>query len=318
MPMTMDQIILPCLHDHVGYTPAEGIDHLYFRFLKQEETTWIAPGLKAVSKEVGSLVCVEIKGELDHMNAFELTQEEDQLWLVFQFIGKSIVNNGTLHHLSSATYHGVAKQDSNIILQLDRGKNWLALVGIGGPRLSDLKTEYRNIASLLAIDEGEGTALKPMTIGYKEKRIFDKLEQLKNSVYSLPIALAYHINELIDLFDQELAKVEKGMDSKEVSLYYQALDYIKAHFLNAKIPRKEIADHLCVHERTLTRAFEQKKVTIGETIQLYRLVKAREWVRNGNISIDEIAKRLYFENIRKFEKAYYRLYKVYPKEDFRR
>ena len=315
--MTIDQIIRPCLHDHACYSPATGIDYLHFRFLKQEETTWIAPELKAVYKEIGSLVCLEIKGELHYSDAFELVQEGEELWLIFQFIGKSIVNNSRLHHLTSATYQGVARYESNIILQLDRGKTWLTLVRISGSILLELKNEYLNIGKLLALDEGFHTNQKPLTIGYKEKRIFDKIEQLKNTSYSFPIKLAYHINELFDLFNQELEAIQ-STGSKEVSLYYQALDYIKNHYLKDRIPRKEIADHLCVHERTLTRAFEQKKVTISETIQMFRLVKAREWIRKEEKTIEEIANRLHFGDLEHFETAYYRLHKVYPKDDSRR
>lgn len=316
--MSLHQIIRPCLHDHSSNSPAEGIDHLAFRFLKEDETTWLAPELKAVYKEIDSLVCVEIKGNLTHVDAFELIQEGEQFWLVFQFLGKSIVNNGQLHHLNSATYQGVAKQDTDIILQLERGKTWLALVRVSGSALLDLKNEYQYIGKLLEPDADQRRDLKAFTIGYKEKRILTKIEELKNTAYSLPIKLAYHINELIDFFEQELVAIENSKDSRDVSLYYQALDYIKDNYLRYKIPRREIADKLAVHERTLTRAFEKKKATISETIQIFRLIKAREWVRNGAKTLEEIADGLHFEELKEFESAYFRFHKVYPKEDFRK
>lgn len=70
-----------------------------------------------------------------------------------------------------------------------------------------------------------------------------------------------------------------------------------------------------MHERTLTRAFEQKNVTISEMIQLVRLDKARDWIREGDKSIDFIASVLYFETTQQFEAAYYVLYKVLPDDD---
>lgn len=311
--MYINQVLTPCLCDGSNYFPAPAIDNLCFRFLQDKEATWIAPGLKAVCGHTSSLTCIEIKGQLDQVEPFELLQNEEGLWLVFQFLGKSMVNNEHIHQLESATYQGLVSQGSNVILQLDRGKTWLVLIGISGSRLADLKEEYGNIANLFDLDAKPD--LTPKLIGYKYKRIFDKIQQAQGAAYSLPVTIAYHINQLFFLFDQELGALEKNTAQQEVALYYRALAYIKEHFLEPKIPRKEIADQLCVHERTLTRAFEQKKVTISEMIQLVRLDKARDWIRHTDRSIGEIAERLYFEDLALFEDAYHLLYKVYPKVD---
>lgn len=311
--MHINQVLRPCLCDGSNYFPAPAIDNLYFRFLQDKEATWIAPGLKAVCGHTASLKCIEIKGQLDQAEPFELIQEEEGLWLVFQYLGKSMVNIDYVHHLESATYLGLASQGNNAILQLDRGKTWLVLIGISGPRFLDLKEEYTKIAQLFAVDTKPD--VRPKLIGYKQKRIFDKIQQFQDGAYSLPVTLAYQVNELLDLFDQELALIEKTADQQEVALYYRALAYIKEHFLNQKIPRKEIADQLCVHERTLTRAFEQKGLTISEMIQLVRLDKAREWIRNTEQPIDDIGSRLYFDDIALFEEAYFRLFRVRPNED---
>ncbi|MBL1408134.1 helix-turn-helix transcriptional regulator [Sphingobacterium faecale] len=311
--MTILEVLRPCLREGNCYSAASAIDNLYFRFLQEHGSTCVAAGLHAVYNTLAALKCIEIKGNLEQSEPFELIQEREGLWLVFQHLGKSILNDGRVHHLESATYLGVTCQDSNTILQLDRGKNWLTVIGIDGGRLSDLREEYTNIAQLFSIDGSR--SLIPRLIGYKQKRIFERIQQLATNAYSLPIAIAYHVNQLVFLFDQELGAVEKNTAHQEVALYYRALTYIKEHFLDAKIPRKEIADELCVHERTLTRAFEQKKVTISEMIQLVRLDKAREWVRHTDRSIGQIAECLHFEDLDRFEDAYHMLYKVYPKED---
>ncbi|MDR2283480.1 MAG: AraC family transcriptional regulator [Sphingobacterium sp.] len=310
---TIDQVLRPCLRDGSCYSLAPAIDNLYFRFLQVDGATGIAPGLNAVYSEVGSLKCIEIKGNLAQQEPFELMQKGTGFWLVFQYLGKSILNDGRLHYLESATYLGVASHGNSTILQLDRGKNWLLVIGIDGSSLSDLREEYINIAQLFSKEGWPG--LTPRLIGYKQKRIFDKIQQIQGNVYSLPIAIAYYVNQLIFLFDQELGALENNAAHQEVALYYRALNYIKGHFLEPKIPRKEIADKLCVHERTLTRAFEQKKVTISEMIQLVRLDKAREWVRHTDKSIDDIARCLHFEDLDRFDEAYHMLYKVYPGDD---
>lgn len=311
--MSISRVMKPCLNDCESYFPAPSVDNLNLRFLQKEEATWIASGLKAVFKEMGSLTCIEVKGNLDQQEPFELIQEGEALWLVFQYLGKSIFNNGCINHLESATYLGVARQESNVIVQLDRGKHWLVLIRVGDPGLKDLKEEYTNIAKLFSV--GSKSNLTARLIGYKQKRVFDKIQQLQGEAYSLPISIAYHVNTLIVLFEQELSVFEVDTAHQEVALYYRALAYIKAHFLDYRIPRKEIADKLCVHERTLTRAFEQKKVTISEMIQLVRLDKAREWVRHTDKSIDDIARCLHFEDLDRFNEAYHMLYKVYPGDD---
>lgn len=311
--MSISRVIKHCLSDCAYYFSAPPIENLNLRFLQKEEAIWIASGLKAVFKEMGSLTCIEIKGHLEGQEPFELIQEGEGFWLVFQYLGKSILNDGRVHYLESATYLGVVSHSSNTILQLDRGKNWLTVIGIGSSKLLDLKEEYTHIAQLFST--GTMSGLTPRLIGYKQKRIFDKIRQVRANAFSLPIVIAYYINDLIFLFDQDLAVLDKNTAQQEVALYYRALAYIKEHFLDPKVPRKEIADKLCVHERTLTRAFEQKKVTISEVIQLVRLDKARDWVRHSDKSLEEIAERLFFEDLHRFENAYYLLYKVYAKDD---
>lgn len=249
MNMHINQILRPCLNDGSNYFPAPASDNLTFRFLQGEEATWIAPGLKAVFKEIGFLTCVEIKGNLERQEPFELIQEGEGFWFVFQFIGKSILNNGTIYYLESATYIGLASQGSNIILQLDRGKTWLGIIGVSGFRLSDLKKEYNNIGQLFSFDEDRKLSLKTLPIGYKHKRIFDKIQQFQGDVYSLPIAIAYYVNQLIFLFDQELGVSEKGINQQEVALYYRALAYIKEHFLDYKIRGSKLPiTYVCMNE----------------------------------------------------------------------
>lgn len=313
--MNIDQILRPCLHDCNAYSSADSVDNLNFRFLRSEAATCIAPGLIASAREIAALQIVELKGDLHEAQAFELLQADEGFWLVFQYLGKSMINNGTLHYLQSATYMGAVDRGDGIILQMDRGKTWLALVGIHGPMIPALKEEYAHIAHFLTTAPGSPPNPNAGAIGYRQKRVFEKIQQFQGGAYSLPVMLAHQVNELIRLFDTELGTLTDTAAHEEVALYYRALEYIKLHFLKPKVPRKEIAEHLCVHERTLTRAFEQKNVTISEIIQLVRLDRAREWIRQGEMPITEIAEKLYFENVTLFEEAYYALFKSSPVED---
>lgn len=75
-----------------------------------------------------------------------------------------------------------------------------------------------------------------------------------------------------------------------------------------------MADHLCVTEKTLTRAFSQKKTTISQMIHVVRLDKAREWIRRNDRPLNEIIADLYFEEA-DFITAYSTLFNCSPEED---
>src|SRR5690606_27317324 len=240
----------------------------------------------------------------------------DMLWMSFQFLGKSIVNNGTIQRLGATEYTGFHNNGENTILQIDRGKTWLSLVGVRDPKLSALQAEYEKIARFL-FTQTPTQLDKAFLIGYKQKRVLEKIQQLRAGAYSLSAKIIYHVNQLIELFEEDLAAFEDKANNTEVALYYRALDYIKQHVLFRKIPRKEMADHLCVTEKTLTRAFSQKKTTIGQMIQIARLDQAREWIRKGDRPLKEIAADLYFEEF-DFIAAYTTLFNSSPEEDRRK
>ncbi len=310
---SVNHILKPCLHDLIFCPETPKVEGLYFHFLEAEETKWIAPGLKATYKDVEHIRVVGIKGNLEQPEAFELLHEGDMLWMAFQFLGKSIINNGTVQHLTAAEYVGFKNGENNTILQIDRGKTWLSLIGIRGDKLPALQAEYEKITGFLFTNESMRPD-KAFPIGYKQKRILDKIQGLPYGAYSLPAKIVYHVNQLVELFEEELVLFEDKVNHAEVALYYRALDYIKQHILYRKILRKEMADHLCVTEKTLTRAFSQKKTTIRQMIQVARLDKAREWIRQNDRPLEEIIADLHFEEA-DFITAYSTLFNSNPEED---
>lgn len=312
--MSVNRIIQPCLHDSDQYAAAPGAAGRYFRFLDGEPASWIAEGLNAAFKDLGHIRVLEIKGETEHQQDFQLFHEKDAIWIVYQFLGRTVINNGTIHHLKSTEYAGFGNGEHATILQIDRGKTWLACVCVHGNGFLTLQEEYKDITEFLVGPAGT-YPVKPLLIGYQQKKVLEKIQQLQGGEFSLLTKIHYHIHQLIGLFGQDLNVLQYAPQHTEVALYYRALEYIQEHALDYKILRKEIAEHLCVTERTLTRAFEQKRVTIGQTIQMVRLGQAREWVRHSDRSVEDIVSSLHFLDRSDFTAAYRTLFKVTPEED---
>lgn len=105
----------------------------------------------------------------------------------------------------------------------------------------------------------------------------------------------------------------KAANNVDIALYHKATAYIQQHYMERKLTRQQIADALFVSVRTLYRAFEGKQLTISRAIQLARLHKARELLRNKpEESIEHVASELHFPDAQHFIECYTELFKVAP------
>src|SRR5690606_933342 len=120
----------------------------------------------------------------------------------------------------------------------------------------------------------------PLAIGYRQNNLFGKIQELKGGAYSLNVKLNYCIALLIEQYQKDLTAQLKVVNNADIALYHKAAAYIQEHYMERKLTRKQIADALFVSVRTLYRAFEGKQLTISGAIQLVRLHKARELLRN--------------------------------------
>lgn len=284
---------------------------LYLRFLEHEPHVPISDGLYAATKETGDIRIMEIKGASDAAQVIELPQEEENFHLAYQFIGKSVIAASGSRQLKSGQHIGCSTSiGEKLICQLDRGKTWMVLIGLSGDALRSVHSEFPTLTDAPA---------SPLTIGYRQKNLFGKVQQLKGGSFSLDIKLNYCIALLIEQYQNDLSAQLKAVDNADIALYHKAAAYILQHYTERKLTRQKIADALCVSIRTLTRAFEGKQVTCSKAIQLARLHKARERLRrNDGESVEHLASELHFSDTQHFIECYTELFKVSPDAERKR
>jgi len=287
------------------------LNGLYLRFLEHEPHLPISDTLYAATKTMGDIRVMEIKGASDAAQVIELPQEEENFHLAYQFIGKSVIAASGSRQLKSGQHIGCRTDiGEQLICLLDRGKIWMVFIGISGEALRSVHSELPTLADSLR---------SPLAVGYGQKHLFDKVQQLKGGPFSLDIRLNYHIALLIEHDQSDLSAQLKAIDNADIALYHKAATYIQQHYMERKLTRQKIADALCVSIRTLYRAFEAKQLTISRAIQLVRLHKARERLRrNDEESIDHLASELHFSDTPYFIECYMELFKISPDAERKR
>ncbi|MGV3763240.1 helix-turn-helix domain-containing protein [Parapedobacter sp.] len=284
---------------------------LYLRFLEHENHLPISAALYAAVKVIGDIQVMEIKGASDAAQVIELPQEEENFHLVYQFMGKSVIAASDSRQLKSGQHIGCSTGiGEKLICQIDRGKTWMMFIGLSGEALRSVRSEFPMLAD---------SPRSPLAVGYRQKHLFDKVQQLKGGSFSLDIKLNYYIALLIEQYQSDLSAQLKAVDNADIALYHKAATYIQQHYMERKLTRQRIADALCVSIRTLTRAFEGKQVTCSKAIQLARLHKARERLRcNDAESIDNLASELHFSDTPYFIECYTALFKISPEAERKR
>ena len=281
---------------------------LYLRFLERENHLPVSATLYAATKAVGDIQIMEIKGASDAAQVIELPQEKEIVCFAYQFIGNSVITASGTRQLKSGQHIGCSSNvGEKLICRIDRGKTWMLLIGISGAALQSMRSEFPQLTQ---------SSPSPLAIGYRQKHLFGKVQQLKEGAYSLDVKLNYYIALLIEQYQNDLSAQLKTLNNADIALYHKAAAYIQEHYMERKLTRQKIADALCVSTRTLYRAFEGKQVTISRAIQLARLHKARERIRgNDDTPIEQLASELHFSDTQQFIQGYTELFKVSPGED---
>lgn len=267
----------------------------------------ISTTLYAATKAVGDVRIIEIKGTSDAAQVIELPEAET-LYIAYQFIGNSVITAAGSRQLKSGQHIGCCTRAmEKLICRIDRGKTWMLLICISGGALRTVCSEFPTLA-----DEPHAA----LAIGFRQKTLFDKVQQLKPGAYTLDIKLSYYIALLVEQYQNDLDAHMKAADSTDIALYHKAAAYIQQHYMERKLTRQQIADALCVSIRTLTRAFEGRQVKISKAIQMARLHKARAQLRKKtDDTIEDLACTLHFADTQQFIQCYTELFKISPEED---
>lgn len=96
-------------------------------------------------------------------------------------------------------------------------------------------------------------------------------------------------------------------------LYEQACNYILSHLDNPDLSINQVADKLCVSERTLTRAFTHKGETPMRWVWTQRLARCHESLQiDSRQSITQLALRHGFASVAHFSRSFKKAYGVSP------
>ena len=243
---------------------------------------------------------LEVKGDFDRDWLLRLPLK-NFFWLQFQFIGQSERTIGPYSALSSGEYQGffLHKQDSPI--RIKAGRTWLVLLGIKLDKAGQFAQEWPQLA---AGDRAQWHQLARMDIGYRIKQVFEKIEQVLDTPYSLRTKMVFYTAQLCDIYQQDLLDKLRSQHKEDIYIYQEAINYISEHYMDAEINSEHIAKQLGISERKLYRIFEGKHISIHSAIQTIRLYKAREMLRETKQSIDLIAADLNFSTRHYFYRQY--------------
>lgn len=288
------------------------LDDLYLRFLNGKRAVPITTGLYAVGYEIDYLRLIEVKGTTDTLTSFELLHEQQTFWLVYQFLGHtSMPLLSASNKWQSGQYNGFVSRGESTLVQVDRGKNRLLFIGITHNAVDQLKEEF---PLLFQIQSSHPTPTS-LTIGYREKRLLEKVQQLHTTPYTFAIKLHHLICLLIEQYQQQVQSAMRSTLAGDLALYHQAVAYIQKNFLDPELNRSHIANALNVSLSTLNRAFTGRNKSISGSIQLIRLYKARELLQTTAQNIEDIAFQLYFTDRKYFTKTYKAHFNCTPNEE---
>ncbi|WP_140937443.1 helix-turn-helix domain-containing protein [Sphingobacterium lumbrici] len=285
--------------------------NLFLNFMTAEDAAICDEKNYLSSKHFEDLHVIETKGLFETDWHFELLPPSC-FWLVFQFIGHSERVSTTQTTLSNGEYIGFYSRDKPQKIQMKAGKTWMVLMGIKIDDAAIFTSEWPLLATSTTADHPPFSAIN---IGYRVKQVFEKIKQYTASPFSLQHKICYHLCQLIDIYHEDLKDKVRALQKEDLALYHQATLYIRDNYMDKDINRDKIAEVLNVSVRNLYRAFEGKDTNIKNAIQIIRLHKARELLRDTKMTVDGIAFRLHFSTAKYFYRQYMQLFGHSPSKE---
>ena len=168
---------------------------------------------------------------------------------------------------------------------------------------------YEKIQKEVSFEEISTQPLDALSLYIIGKIIGTRLEQQMQSLrcMSRVIELIIHRLSLLDMPDEH-------MDAEALSLATRAKEYLLKNYQSP--PSIEQLAHLCAtNETKLKKVFKKAyQTTIYGYVQRLRLAQANLLLREENLSVGEISKRVGYRHQGHFSKLFFSVYGVYPKD----
>lgn len=273
---------------------------LFLNFLTADDTSVCNGKQYIASKQLEDVQVFEIKGTFESDWHLEVLSP-NCFWLAFQFIGYSSRDAMAHTALPGNEYRGFYSLADLHKIQIKAGKTWMVLLGVKLPYTTSFVSEWPLLVRPTTADQPYFSAIN---IGYRIKQIFEKIEQLHSTPYSLYSKIHHHLCLLIDSYHQDLKDKERAQHKEDIVIYHEAIDYISAHYMDEDINIDTIAEHINVSSRKVYRAFQDKHMTVHKAIQTIRLHKGREMLRKTDMAVDGIAFQLNFSTAHYFYRQF--------------
>ena len=141
----------------------------------------------------------------------------------------------------------------------------------------------------------------------------DDLNRLNFGVTSVLGKGMYSQKEILYHLTSAL-KHHRKVGSETQKIVQKAMAFIHTHY-SSQLSRKDMADHVGLSERHLTRCFNlELGLTPMTYLNRYRVKQARQLLENGNDSIAEIAEKVGFSSGGYFSQVFRDVVGVSPRE----
>ncbi|HLT86974.1 MAG TPA: AraC family transcriptional regulator [Sphingobacterium sp.] len=284
---------------------------LHFHFLTADDCILCEKKQYVSSRRIDDLHVIEVKGTFEMDWNLDLLSPEC-FWLHFQFIGQSERDSKSHTALSDNEYRGFYSLSEAHKIQIKAGRTSMVLLGIKMDDTTSFVSEWPRLVKPTTTDQPYFSCIH---IGYRIKQIFEKIQQCKDSPYSLRSNIHYHFCQLIDVYHQDLEDKGRSLHKEDIVIYHEAIDYIVEHYMDEDINIDTIAERLNVSSRTLYRAFQDKHTTVHKAIQTIRLYKGREMLRETDMAVDGIAFQLNFSTAHYFYKQFVQCFGHSPSKE---
>lgn len=274
----------------------------YFNFLNEKDAHIGCKDRYIASRKTGNQLFLEVKYTTSKDWHFTLQPTAKTFWMAFHFIGTTILNykdNKTI--LSHQQYTGFFEEEDRITCHIRSGKVWMVLIGTEIENTVQLGLEWKTLAP--NSDVGP-SALPILKINFRNKRILEHIQQIKDTPFSSAYKLQYYTICLMETLHGDLLEHAKSAQRDDISLFHRAKEYIMAHYMDEDIDIGRMAQELLTSERTLYRIFQDNGLTVNSAIQAIRIHKGREMLRKTDESVDMIAFHLQFSTAKYFIKQY--------------
>lgn len=186
------------------------------------------------------------------------------------------------------------------------------------PELIGDSNLYHSFISPL-VHEGTFPGVKLSGDDAKQKRVIDLLMELyeiqSNSDETLPLIVLSNLTRILKYFyDSRLMEKGSLYEDEQAKTVRSMIFFIKENYQD-DISLGDIAESQNVSNSTCIRLFQKYLyVTPGAYVNLYRLVKAKEMLKESNLNMTEIAESCGFQSSAYFTKMFKKQFGKTPSE----